>query len=167
MDLEINVTGTLIWYYYICPREVWLMSRQINPDVDDDNMAWGRYLHEHAYEREKKELSFGGGKFDFVQNKDDQMIVVEVKKSNRYLKSATMQLLYYLFILKKQGVGSSGELRFPEKKIINKVELTPANEQELTDAIADIRSIIEQPIPPPSAKQKYCGKCAYAELCWA
>ncbi|HDD45046.1 MAG TPA: Dna2/Cas4 domain-containing protein, partial [Candidatus Desulfofervidus auxilii] len=23
--------ATLIWYYYICPREAWLMSRQLTP----------------------------------------------------------------------------------------------------------------------------------------
>lgn len=27
-----EVTGTLIWYYYICKREVWLMFHQIAPD---------------------------------------------------------------------------------------------------------------------------------------
>ncbi len=30
-----SITGTLIWYYYICQREVWLMSRQINSLQDN------------------------------------------------------------------------------------------------------------------------------------
>ena len=24
-----DITGTMIWYYFICRREVWLISRQI------------------------------------------------------------------------------------------------------------------------------------------
>ena len=164
---ELNITGTLIWYYYICPREVWLQSRQINPDESDENMTWGRYLHEHAYEREKKELSFGSSKFDWVKGKDGEMVVVEVKKTNRYIKSSTMQLLFYLYTLKQQGIIATGELRFPEQKQIEKVELNEENELELLQSMAEIERIMEQKLPPPASKIKYCGKCAYQELCWA
>lgn len=164
---EISINGTLVWYYYICPREVWLQSRQINPDEQDQNMTWGRYLHEHAYQREKKELSFGGSKFDFVQNTDGQLLVVEVKKTDRYQKSATMQLLFYLYNLKQQGIIARGELRFPEQKRIEPVELTADNEKELVTALDAIRSIIQQSIPPTTERNKYCAKCAYQELCWA
>jgi CRISPR-associated exonuclease Cas4 len=164
---EISITGTLVWYYYICPREVWLQSRQINPDEQDQNMTWGRYLHEHAYQREKKELSFGGSKFDFVQNADGQLLVVEVKKTDRYQKSAAMQLLFYLYKLKQQGIIARGELRFPEQKKIEPVELTADNEKELETALDEIKSIIQKNIPPPVERNKYCAKCAYQELCWA
>jgi len=30
-----EITGTLIWYYYICPREVWLMAHELNPNQED------------------------------------------------------------------------------------------------------------------------------------
>ncbi|MCD6318594.1 Dna2/Cas4 domain-containing protein, partial [Candidatus Aerophobetes bacterium] len=26
-----RITGTLIWYYYICRREVWLMAHELHP----------------------------------------------------------------------------------------------------------------------------------------
>ncbi len=165
--MEYSINGTLIWYYYICHREVWLQSRQINPDQSDENMTWGRYLHEHSYAREKKELSFGNSKLDFVKKGQDQLIVVEVKKTDRYKKSATMQLLFYLHNLKQQGIIATGELRFPEQKQIEKVELNESNEQELLQSIAEIERIIALEIPPPVQKQKFCGKCAYQELCWA
>lgn len=162
-----NITGTLIWYYYICPREVWLMSHQLEADQSDENMTWGRYLHEHAYAREKKELSFGHAKFDLVKKDDDQLVVVEVKKTNRYKKSATMQLLFYLYNLKQQGIIATGELRFPEQKQIVKVELNEVSERELLQSIAEIERIIGLDVPPPAQKHKFCGKCAYQELCWA
>jgi len=162
-----NITGTLIWYYYICPREVWLMSRNIVADQSDENMTWGRYLHEHAYEREKKELTFGKSKFDWVKGSDGEMVVVEVKKTNRYKKSAAMQLLFYLYNLKQEGIIATGELRFPEQKQIEKVELNEENERELLQGMAEIEKIMERETPPPASKNKYCGKCAYQELCWA
>jgi len=37
-----NVTGTLIWYYYICHREVWLMARRIEPSQENPFIEIGR-----------------------------------------------------------------------------------------------------------------------------
>lgn len=45
-DSDLNVTGTLVWYYYICPREVWLMARQLTPDEDNPNIDLGRFIGE-------------------------------------------------------------------------------------------------------------------------
>jgi CRISPR-associated exonuclease Cas4 len=41
-----EVNGTLVWYYSICKREVWLMSRNISPDQRDTNIDIGRFIHE-------------------------------------------------------------------------------------------------------------------------
>ena len=49
-----DVNGTLFWYYNICKREVWLMTHQIVPDQQDDNISFGRFLHETTYQRNKK-----------------------------------------------------------------------------------------------------------------
>ena len=48
---EIHVNGTLIWYYFICQREVWLMGHQLNPDEDN------AYLKSGALSR--RQLIFG------------------------------------------------------------------------------------------------------------
>ncbi|RKX92245.1 MAG: CRISPR-associated protein Cas4, partial [Spirochaetes bacterium] len=42
-----NIIPTLIWYYYICPREVWLMAHEINPEQDNPLVEIGRTFHEH------------------------------------------------------------------------------------------------------------------------
>jgi len=55
---EINVSGTLVWYYYICPREVWLIGHQINPDEDDANVSLGRFIQDYSYPRERKCLKW-------------------------------------------------------------------------------------------------------------
>ena len=36
-----RITGTLIWYYYVCPREVWLIARELNPFQEDNFLEVG------------------------------------------------------------------------------------------------------------------------------
>ena len=46
MDYEVN--GTLIQQYYICKREVWLTSRALSGDQDQENLIIGRIIGESA-----------------------------------------------------------------------------------------------------------------------
>lgn len=162
-----GINGTLIWYYYICKREVWLMSRQLNPDERDENVEWGRFLHELRYAREKKELSFSNVKMDIIGERDGKLLVAEIKKTSSFRKSATMQLLYYLWQLRESGVEAMGELRYPEEKRRENVVLDEAAITELQQTVTDIRRIIAAPKPPKPEKNRFCSKCAYREFCWA
>lgn len=56
---EVRVNGTLVWYYFICQREVWLMGHQLNPDEDNANLEIGRLIQETTYLRDKKRLIWG------------------------------------------------------------------------------------------------------------
>lgn len=96
MKSDISINGTLIWYYYICQREVWLISHGIEADQEDENIQIGKWIHENSYSREKKELDFGNIKVDITDNKDGSLIIQEIKKSSKFIKSAKMQLLFYL-----------------------------------------------------------------------
>ena len=163
---EVQVGGTLIWYYYICPREVWLMGHHIVPDQKNDNVAVGRYIGENSYQREKKEIAVGGSKIDVIYMDDGQMVIGEVKKTSKYRQSAKMQLALYLSELKERGIEARGELRFPKEKIREDVVLNEALEQELEEAKREILRIIYLDMPPLPQKVSYCKKCAYAEYCW-
>jgi CRISPR-associated exonuclease Cas4 len=164
---DVYVTGTLVWYYYICERQVWLLAHQVVPDQDHEGITLGRFIHEHTYKREKKEVLLGPAKIDVVGTKDGRLVVGEVKKSSRSARSARMQLLFYLDELRKRGIDAYGELRFPKEKRREKIELTQEAMQELTDARRKILEIMYLPKPPEAKKTKYCRDCAYAELCWA
>ncbi|MDD2235514.1 MAG: CRISPR-associated protein Cas4 [Desulfitobacteriaceae bacterium] len=165
---EFNLTGTLIWYYYCCPREVWLMVHQINPDEDDGNMDLGRFINENTYNRDKqKEISIGNIRLDIVRQERDGLVIGEVKKSSKYLKSARMQLAFYLRELKSRGLDAKGELLFPKEKRKEEVELTPELERELDMAAMEIERIAQQDTPPLLRKIPLCRNCAYKEFCWA
>lgn len=162
-----KIAPTLVWYYYICPREVWLQSRQINPDEHNDLLDHGRLIHEATYDRNKKEIQLDNAKFDLIKRKNGEFIVGEIKKSSKFIKSATMQLAYYLLLLKDRGIDAKGELLIPKEKEKIVVELTPELETELQDALAKIQDILAQDTPPLPVRIKYCPNCAYKEFCWS
>jgi len=164
---DIHVTGTLVWYYYICRRQVWLMAHQINPDEDDPNLEYGRFLQRFSYGREQKEGTVGSSKVDVFKPGPGKLIVAEVKKSSRFLKSATMQTLFYLKQLRERGVEVSGEIRIPDEKKRIPVDLTDESLKEIEQAERDILAVIRQELPEPPKKTVWCRNCAYRDFCWS
>jgi CRISPR-associated exonuclease Cas4 len=160
------ISGTLIWYYYICPREVWLMAHEITPAQDNPWIEIGRLIHNDSYPREKKGFETEGMKIDLIKSGDYGIVVGEVKKSSRFLKSAQMQLVYYLYRLKALGIVATGELLIPKEKKRLKVELTDELINELNKAQEEIFKIINNETPPIPVKIKFCRKCGYQEFCW-
>lgn len=163
---EIGISGTLIWYYYICQREVWLIAHQLTPDQDDANLLLGKYINDTAYDRERKELVIGSSKIDIYRFEDNGLVVSEVKKSSKYRKSARMQLAFYLKELATKGIRARGELRFPLEKAREPLILDRDTVKELRRAERDILRILYPEKPPSPTKNPFCKKCAYAEFCW-
>lgn len=165
--MDIRITGTMIWYYYICKREVWLMIHSLEPDQSYQSLEIGRLIHENSYKRKKKEIDLGNIKIDLVGVEDGNLVLGEVKKSSSFKKSAKMQLAYYLRELKGKGYSAVGYLRFPEERKKEKVELNEELEKELERTKKRIKEIANKKVPPAPKKIKYCSKCAYEEFCWA
>ncbi|MCR6546872.1 CRISPR-associated protein Cas4 [Dehalobacterium formicoaceticum] len=165
---EFNITGTHIWYYYCCPREVWLMLHQVNPDQDDANLDLGRFIHEMSYARDRnKEISLGNIRLDIVRQDKEGLVIGEVKKSSKYAKSARMQLGFYLMELKERGIEAKGELLFPKERKKEEVVLTEEMEKELLQTMEKIGEFAAMDRPPQPQKIHFCKNCAYKEFCWA
>lgn len=165
--LELKVNGTLVWYYTVCKREVWLMSRNLTPDQDDENILKGKISQEKHYSRNKKEISIDGIKVDMIASKDGRIVVSEIKKSSRYLEAATLQLKYYLYVLWDRGVNATGEIRVPDERRVSRVNLEEQDREEIRRIENEITDIISKRTPPEAKKIRFCGKCAYSEFCWA
>lgn len=164
---DISITGTDVWYYFVCKRETWLNVHKIAPDEDDENIEIGRFIHEYSYGREKKEIAIDSIRIDHVKREKEEWIVKEVKKSSKFLTSSKYQILYYLYVLKQKGINAKGELLFPEEKRREKIELTEEAIIELEKAIEGIKTIAKLSVPPPPKKISFCRKCGYREYCWA
>ncbi|MDQ3387164.1 MAG: CRISPR-associated protein Cas4 [Actinomycetota bacterium] len=165
--MSTEVTGTLVWYYAICPREAWLMAHEIEPEKDFELLAEGRLNQEAHYKRATKELALPGMRLDQVRREDGKLIVSEVKKSSRFLPATRMQLGYYLWRLSEKGMEASGEILVPEERKRETMDLTPELRKEVEEMVANIQRLVQEPAPPPAKKIPFCKKCAYAEFCWS
>lgn len=164
---EFNVSGTYIWYYCICKREVWLLAHALEADQQDENMQIGNVIHENSYSRNSKEIGFNHSKFDVISKDNGKLIVGEMKKSSRFIESSRMQLLFYLKELSDNNIKAEGVLLFPDEKKREIVKLDDESKLKIENIIEDIYRIIKLKQAPIPVKNKYCNKCAYAEFCWA
>lgn len=161
-----NINGTMIWYYLVCKREVWLIGHGIESDQENENIQIGKLLHEQSYKRENKEISINNSRMDMIKKKNNKLVIVEIKKSSKTINAAKMQLLYYIYQAKTEGVNITGELRIPKEKRIIKVNLNEQNTKDLEDIINGIKTIINGNIPE-LLRNSHCRNCAYSEFCWA
>lgn len=165
--MELSVTGSLVQAYMICQRQVWLLARQLIGNQTNDFLKIGRLLSNETYQREKKNIHIDGGILDAVQKKDGQLVIIETKKSSKTVRSGKMQLLFYLYKLKKKGIQAVGEIRVPKEKKILHLQLDEENQQEIEKVIEAIKTILKQEKPMAAKLIKYCKKCSYAEFCWS
>jgi CRISPR-associated exonuclease Cas4 len=163
-----ELTGTLLWYWAVCRREAWLMARGVRPDEDHPYLEFGRFLSQRAYSRAgRRELVLPGIRMDLVElGSDGRMVIVEVKKSSRFLAAARLQLLYYLWRLEEYGLYARGELRVPAERKRIPVDLDCVGRRDVERAVADLRVLVQQRLPPAPVRVPFCCRCAYAEFCW-
>ncbi len=163
-----NITGSILNSYMVCPRQAWMGAHGISGDKDNDLLREGLYIHEQAYQRNHdKEKVFGNNVIDTIQNKEGKLIIGEVKKSSKCIESARMQLLYYLYDLKQQGIEAEGKLQFPEEKRIESVILDEEGVRKVEQTLLECEAIISQEKPPKPRWIGCCMKCSYCECCYA
>lgn len=163
----IRITGTLIWYYYICKRETWLMAHQITSNQDNELLELGKLLSGESYSREKKEVRVGNVVFDLLKSKKEDIVIGEIKKSSKFIESAKMQVSFYLKKLKDFGVDAKGELLFPKEKKKIVIELDEEIINTLKEAEKNIKKILIEEFPEKPKKIKFCNSCSYSEYCWS
>ena len=158
-------TGTQINYYFVCHRKLWLFSRDIRFESENEYVQLGRLLDETSYKRNKKQIEVGPIKIDFIDRKG---VIHEIKKSNKIENAHVYQLKYYILTLKKMGAENiTGEINYPKLKKKEAVFLEPDDELEFERIFSDIEKILDQSKPPGALKKTICNKCAYYEFCFA
>lgn len=162
---DFKVQGTKFNYYYICKRKLWLFSKGICMESDNDRVQQGRITHEDSYkikEVNKEKLIDGIIKIDILE-KDS---VREVKLTSKMQSSDRMQLLYYLYYLKQLGINKTGTLNYVKEKKVEHVNLTEEYEKEIETTLVDINKILILKLPPKIEKYSICNKCSYYEFCY-
>lgn len=172
-DLEVGyklpsgrpITGTLLWYYAICKREVWLMAHSITPDEEHESLEIGRAVHESFYTRMRKEVEAEGMKIDMIGG--DGGVIYEVKTSSRFLEATRLQLGYYLLRLEEMGVAPRGVIAIPRERRKIPVSLDDELRGRVSAALREIADLCVKPLPPPPIRIPFCRRCAYRDFCWS
>ena len=161
----VNITGTILSYYFICKTKLWLHANRINLEDNSEDVRIGKVLHE-IREDKVSEVSFESIKVD-KRTKD---YVIEVKKSDSDLEATRWQLLFYLYKLKQKGIVKRGKLEVFEKnrqkKKVHFIELGESEENELVEVLQNIEKLINLSKPPKPQFMPKCKKCAYYEYCF-
>lgn len=159
-----KITGLMIYYYFVCKRKLWLSSKNISMEQDNENVAIGRFIDENSYVKNRKHIMINNEiNIDFIESKN---IIHEIKKSRKIEQASIWQVKYYLYYLKKKGVDNiKAKIDYPLlKKAIN-VELTLEDENILERTIKDIDKILSEKSPPEFKNKNICKSCAFEDLC--
>jgi len=162
----VNITGTLISYYFICKTKLWLHANRLNLEDNSEDVRIGKVLHEIQEQKTKKaEIKIDNIKIDKITKE----YLVEFKKSDSDPEAVKWQVLLYLYKLKQKGIDRKGKIDYHEKNHNTKteiLELDEQNEKELLRVLEAIENLINLPKPPAPKFENKCKKCAYYEYCF-
>jgi CRISPR-associated exonuclease Cas4 len=161
---NLQYTGTQINYYFVCKRKLWLFTKDIRFENENEYVQLGRLIDETSYKRKNKQIAIGNIKIDFMDNKG---VIHEIKKSNKIEKAHVYQVKYYILTLRRMGVKNiTGEIDYPKLKKRKTVVLETEDEMEFESIFSGIKEILNKPKPPGIVEKNICKKCAYYEFCF-
>jgi len=163
-----NIPPSIYNAFNICPRQAWLMSRQLTADQQNEFLIVGRLIDETTFAREKKKIYIPefNAMIDLIIKEGKIVFIGEIKKSSRTLKTGIEQLKYYLYVIKQKGINAHGIIKIPKEKKSVKVELTSEDEITIKERLEKLNKLLQQEIPPEPKKIRFCSKCAHFEFCW-
>lgn len=161
-----EITGTLINYYFHCKRQCWLSGNRINMEYESEDVQIGKALHQERLDKKKgTELKIDNIVVDQLTDK----YLVEIKRSDADMEAAKWQIYFYLKVLREKGMERIGRLEVLEKhsdtKRITDYTLTPEIVTELEVLTAEIEQLIASDEPPKTELANKCKRCAYGAYC--
>ena len=136
-----QVTGLMIYYYFICHRKLWYFANEIEMEQNSELVSIGKVLNETSYQREKKSILIDNQiNIDFIQN---GAVLHEVKKTKAIEEAGEWQIKYYMYYLEQRGVKEiEAKVDYPLLKQTKEVFLTQEDRKLLKKAIQDIEKIL-------------------------
>lgn len=178
-----HLTATLINYYLLCHRKLWLHAEGITMEHTSDLVAEGKWLGENTYEQratKNQELELRvdyqlpdtseqitlAAKIDFFDAKNG--VVHEVKKSDAFEEAHRAQVLFYLFVLNLSGINATDAvIEYPKQRDTLKVVYDSIAEIQIVDLIAKATEILKSESCPSTIRKTKCRNCSYFDFCWS
>ncbi|WP_158212372.1 CRISPR-associated protein Cas4 [Natranaerobius trueperi] len=165
LNLE-EIGGQHLYYLESCERQLWLYSRRITMENDDNYIEWGKLIHEEHFKRNKKEIRIAGFKVDLVI---DDGLIHETKSSKVVKDQHRSQPLFYVYYLNEVlGYNFNGvKIHYPEIKQVVQIDWNTGTKNEIQEKIDKIKQVLDKSHPPPlHSNYQLCKKCSYFELCY-
>lgn len=161
-----NITGTSINYYFHCKKQCWLSQNFINMEFNSELVKVGSELHKNKLQEKKSnEVWIDNIRIDQLTD----TYAVEVKKTDSDVESAKWQLMYYLYVLKQNGILRKGKIEILEPMLHEKtnyyIELTAENEEKLLNILTEIKVLSVGDVPESPAIDSCSSKCSYYDYC--
>src|SRR5699024_10623121 len=98
--------GIHIQYYFVCPRKLWLYTKNLGLEEGFERVEDGKLLHDSSYKRAEKRELYTDERFKI--DVLDGEYVREIKLSSKMTEADKYQMLFYLYELKKRGLERKG-----------------------------------------------------------
>ena len=160
-----NITGVMIYYYFICQRKLWYFANEINMEQNSELVSIGKTIDETSYKREKKSILIDNTiNIDFIK---DGAVLHEVKKTKAIEEAGIWQLKYYMYYLNKRGVKNiKAKIDYPLLRESLDIEMDNEDIKILENIEKNIEEISDSEKPPEILNSSICKKCAYYDLCY-
>jgi len=166
---KLRITATEVAYAKICSRKLWLFSKGITFESENDWVLLGKLLDKTSFKRNKKEENPTEGlpiKMDFVTTKEG-LIIHEVKHSSKLEEAHFWQVKYYIWFLRRLNLKVvKGILHYPKEMKMQEVSLSKEEEREIENLLKEIERIKKLNKPPKVERKPYCKNCAYYKFCF-
>jgi CRISPR-associated protein Cas4 len=163
--LEEQINGSLVNAYIVCKRQAWLYAHQVHGDQNNEYLLMGKALAQAQENKNLHEYPFGNLVFDKLSKESGHYLVTEYKKSLKNVSAGEMQLLFYIYCLKK-GLNLKevkGKLVCGKKTI--PVDDSEENFKKMEQIIKEIIELVSQEKPPKFVPIRYCKTCSYQDYC--
>ena len=160
-----NITGIMVYYYFICKKKLWYFINQINMEQNSELVSIGKILDEESYRKEKKQILIDNTiNIDFIKN---GAVLHEVKKTKSIEEAGIWQIKYYMYYLEKKEVKSvKAKIDYPLLRETKEIILSDSDRKVLDKVIQDIEKMKDEEIIPKKINSKICKKCSYYDLCY-
>jgi CRISPR-associated exonuclease Cas4 len=163
-SMDKQITGVMIYYYYVCKRKLWYFYNEIQMEQGNENVSLGTLLDENSYKREEKHINIDNViNIDFLRMEG---VLHEVKKSDKIEDASIWQVKYYLYYLKQHDVLIRAKIDYPLLRRTIDVELLSEDITILENTLREIKDITRSAKPTEFKKCGICKSCAYHDLCF-
>ena len=160
-----QITGIMIYYYFVCKRKLWYFLNQINMEQNSELVSIGKILDETTYRKEKKEILIDNTiNVDFIEN---GAILHEVKKTKSIESASIWQIKYYMYYLSEKGIENiQAEINYPLLRKTEQIILEENDRKILKTVTQEIEKLQKSEKIPEKINSKICKNCAYFDLCY-